>query len=259
MYTPRGPIGFVILSITCGLAFGGFASPAAAHTIVVTTLDDIADSPFNADGPCGTGTVSDLPGADGLISLREAIIAANNTSGADTITFQSGGIIEVKFDDLDSDTDPDPLPALCGGQTRIKGDLDGDDVPDITLEGAAFPIIAPAAVAAAAGVSILSSHNTINGLRVQHFPFGIRVRAGDFTNLGTVEHTRVSNNILAESKLDGLFVATGNVPDSLVAHTTITQNEVSHNARFGILVLASLSNAGSDSQIDHTIITATRS
>ena len=73
--------------MTCCLVLGGFASPAAAKTIVVTTLDDIADPPFDADGPCGTGTINDLPGTDGLVSLREAIIAANNTSGADTITF----------------------------------------------------------------------------------------------------------------------------------------------------------------------------
>ena len=75
------------LMMACCLALGGLASPAAAKTIVVTTLDDTADPPFDADGPCGTGTIGDLPGADGLVSLREAIIAANNTPGADTITF----------------------------------------------------------------------------------------------------------------------------------------------------------------------------
>jgi hypothetical protein len=79
----------------CCLVFSGFASPAAANTIVVTTLIDTADPPFNADGLCGTGTVSDLPGADGLISLREAIIAANNTLGEDLTAFAqslSGGV-----------------------------------------------------------------------------------------------------------------------------------------------------------------------
>src|SRR5262249_60919001 len=111
------------------------------------------------------------------------------------------------------------------------------------------------AVAAAAGISVLSSHNTINGLQVQHFPFGIRVRAGDFTNPGTVTHATVTNNILTESKLDGVLVVTGNVPGSLIAHTTITQNAMSNNARFGLLILASLSGAGSASQIDHTPIT----
>jgi len=251
MHLNRTTFGFLMtVGMACGLALGGFASSAAAKTIVVNTLTDTADSPFNAAGDCGTGTIKDLPGADHQISLREAIIAANNTPGADTITFASnlkGGTIVVGFNGL-------PLPALCGGQTRINGDLNGDDGPDITLEGATFPVAAPT-FTSAAGILILSSHNTINGLRIQHFPAGIRVRAGDLTNPGTVEHTRVTNNILAESKLDGLFVATGDVPDSLVAHTTITQNEVSNNARFGVFIVASLSNAGSNSQIDHTRIT----
>ena len=50
-------------------------------------------------------------------------------------------------------------------------------------------------------------------------------------------------------------MATGNIPGSFVAHTTLTQNQVTHNARNGILVIASLSGTGSDSQIDHTTIT----
>ena len=70
---------FLLLTLADCLALEGLASPAVAKTIVVTTLTDTADPPFNADGLCGTGTISDLPGADGLISLREAIIAANNT------------------------------------------------------------------------------------------------------------------------------------------------------------------------------------
>src|SRR6266545_1020371 len=95
MHTHRGAAGFLtVLVMACGLALGGLISPASAKTIVVTTLDDIADPPFNADGVCGTGTVSDLP-ANGPVSLREAIIAANNTPGEHTITFdpslKSGG------------------------------------------------------------------------------------------------------------------------------------------------------------------------
>jgi hypothetical protein len=244
---------FTVLGMVSCLVLGGFASPALAEIIVVTTLTDTADPPFNADGLCGTGTISDLPGADGLVSLREAIIAANNTPDTQTITFDpslSGGTIVVNFDDLDGDAAPDRLPALCGGQTRIDGDLDGDDVPDITLEGAVFPV-----ASAAAGILVLSSHNTITGLRVQHFPVGIQVRAGDFINPGTVEHTRVTNNILTESKVAGLSVATGNIPDSLIAHTTITHNLMMNNARMGIFVSANLSGTGSDTQITHTTIT----
>lgn len=76
-----------ILAVACYLFLGGFASSAVAKPIVVTTLDDIANPPFDADGTCGTGTIDDLPGADGLILLREAIIAANNTSGVKMIQF----------------------------------------------------------------------------------------------------------------------------------------------------------------------------
>src|SRR5262245_10855935 len=138
MHTNKVTIGRVMaLVMLCSLALSGFISLASAKQIVVTTLDDIAVAPFNADGPCGTDAVSDLPHTD-PVSLREAIIAANNTSGTNTITFASnlsGGTIVVNFDDLDADANPDPLPALCGGQTRIKGDINGDGVPDITLEG----------------------------------------------------------------------------------------------------------------------------
>jgi hypothetical protein len=61
------------LMMACCLVLGGLAAPAAAKTIVVTTLTDTADPPFNADDPCGTGTIRDLPGADHLVSLREAL------------------------------------------------------------------------------------------------------------------------------------------------------------------------------------------
>src|SRR5439155_5067937 len=172
MNTHRITVGFImVFTVACRLVLGGFASPASAKTIVVTPLADTADPPFPADGACGTGTVGDLPGADGLISLREAIIAANNTPGTHTITFDpslSGGTIVVNFDDLDADTDPDPLPALCGGHTRIEGDLNGDGVPDITLEGSVFP-----AATRAAGILVLSSHYTLRSLRVAHFPVGL--------------------------------------------------------------------------------------
>jgi hypothetical protein len=90
MSTNRVSGNFLALFVlACGLAFGGFSSSAAARTIVVTTLTDTADPPFNADGPCGVGTINDLPGADGLVSLREAIIAANNSMLRSSITSSS--------------------------------------------------------------------------------------------------------------------------------------------------------------------------
>jgi hypothetical protein len=250
MHTNRIIIGFItVLLMACGLVLSGFASPAAAKTIVVTTLNDTADPPFNADGPCGTGTVSDLPGADGQVSLREAIIAANNTRGADTITFApslSGGTISVNLD-VDADGDPDPLPALCGGQTSLNGDLNGDDVPDINLEGSALPPFVPAN-----GLSVVSSHNTISGLQVHQFPVGIGV--GKMTP-GNVEHNTVKNNIVADCAFAGIVAVTGDTPGSVLAYTTITRNLAKQNGSIGIWVLANLTGAGRDTQITHTTIT----
>lgn len=57
------------------------AGAAAAGTITVTTSSD----PIDIDP--ASGTISDLPGPDGIVSFSEALIAANNTLGADTITF----------------------------------------------------------------------------------------------------------------------------------------------------------------------------
>lgn len=57
-----------------------FASISTAETVTVTTLNDVSD--FS-----GSQRVSDLPGQDGLVSFREAVTAANNTPGPQTIAF----------------------------------------------------------------------------------------------------------------------------------------------------------------------------
>ncbi|MEX2243823.1 MAG: right-handed parallel beta-helix repeat-containing protein [Fimbriimonadaceae bacterium] len=56
------------------------APSAMAETVTVTTLEDASD--FS-----GSKQVSDLPGPDGLVSFREAVTAANNTAGPQTIAF----------------------------------------------------------------------------------------------------------------------------------------------------------------------------
>src|SRR5262249_8420222 len=71
----REPVGHVAVALLSCLFLWGMASPATAATIVVTTNQDIANPPFNTGGLCGNGTISNLPGADGKVSLREAIIA----------------------------------------------------------------------------------------------------------------------------------------------------------------------------------------
>ena len=65
-------VGLLAVSVSWG-------APAVwAQTITVTTLDDVADMPFTVedDGCPAAGAIADLPGDDGEVSLREAMIAA---------------------------------------------------------------------------------------------------------------------------------------------------------------------------------------
>ena len=58
-----------------------------AASITVTTFNDIVDA---NGGVCAGMTDADLPGGDGVVSLREAICAANGTAGDDDITLGVG-------------------------------------------------------------------------------------------------------------------------------------------------------------------------
>lgn len=68
-----------ILAIALVLLAGMPAAQAA--TVTVTTSQDDVDIDWTS------ATIDDLPGPDGLVSLSEALIATNHTSGHDTIAF----------------------------------------------------------------------------------------------------------------------------------------------------------------------------
>src|SRR5688572_14946668 len=58
---------------------------AQAAEITVTT-----DAPVRDAGACGVLDIADLPGPDGVTGLAEAICAANNSAGLDTILLPGG-------------------------------------------------------------------------------------------------------------------------------------------------------------------------
>ena len=255
-----------------------WAGTASALTITVTTLDDVADPPFNGDGTCpAAGTVGDLPGADGEVSLREALIVANNTLGPQGIAFAAaliGGTILLDFDDADVDGDPDGLPYLCDGGTSINGDLTADNVPDITLDGSAF------ADPGMDGLVMISSENTINGLKLQNIPDvglsvfhnvpGVKLEKNTISNnivIGgtlpiiiqnegvSIEKTTISGNTISGASIDGIEILTSDLPGAKISGTTISGNTIFANARFGIRVLTNFTTAGTGSKITRTKIT----
>ncbi len=64
----------------CIVAVALAASTLSGQTVTVTTVEDAVDIPSN-------GTVANLPGPDGRVSFREALIVTNTMPGAQTIAF----------------------------------------------------------------------------------------------------------------------------------------------------------------------------
>jgi hypothetical protein len=219
--------------ITCGLSLclsgWGFVSSVSAATIIVNTTLDIADPPFNIGGLCGSGTVTDLPGADGQVSLREAISAANHTPGEKSITFApslSGATIMLTG----------PL-YLCGGHTTLNGDVTGDETPDVTIDGAAVTV--PFHV-----IGVVSSHNTVKNLRILALAHNPEV-AGISVSATPAVATTVMENTIAHNIVRGIIhVVTGadefnnrqSIDDLTIKHVRVRDNEVSGSLAFGILI-----------------------
>ena len=62
-----------------------YALPLVQGALVVDTTNDIVDGDATS-----ISTLLANKGADGFISLREAVIASNNTSGNDTLNLAAG-------------------------------------------------------------------------------------------------------------------------------------------------------------------------
>ena len=137
------------------LAAPSAAAPAAAEIVVTTTADAL-----NGNVGTAAGLVAD-PGPDG-IALREAIEVTNNDPGSYTIRFAAAlaGKTIVFSDDLGQ-------LFLEGGGVTVEGDIDGNDMPDVTLRSAPRPLRGPAAFV------ITSSGNRLHALTLEGFGFGV--------------------------------------------------------------------------------------
>lgn len=239
---------WIIRRITTGaLSFclwsWSMTSAATAATIVVTTNQDVIDAPFTTANFCGTGTVADLPGADGKVSLREAIIAANNTPGQHSITFApslNSSVIKLT-------TAPGSL-FLCGGHTTINGDIDGNDTPDVTVDGT--PGIAIDVI------NVVSSHNTIKNLHLQvpsptfYIPSGISV--------SNLLMPSVTDNAIVHNSVSGgpIMVFAGLTTQGTVQHSvSVRHTLVRDNTTNGVMtIIYGDHNTITDLTVTHNIV-----
>lgn len=181
-----------------------------ASVIVVNTTDDVHDATItDIDG------LNAAPGADGKISLREAILAANATVGTDIISFDI----------------PD---ALVGGQHTITLGSALPNIDDtVVIAGNAEPDYAGSPVikltgAGTAGLylDVGSDGSLIRGLELSGFAGdGIFIASDDNTIQGSV----VSSNSGAGIRIQG--------DDNLVGGTQAALgNQIYGNGTYGIRV-----------------------
>ncbi len=72
---------------TVGVFLMVLAGPIGLRAATITVTD--GGSTYDLAKPCASATTADLPGPNGVISLPEAICAANNTAGGNTIVIGS--------------------------------------------------------------------------------------------------------------------------------------------------------------------------
>ena len=151
-----------------------------AGTLTVTTTADTVDGDTSS-----IEALNAAPGADGRISLREAILAANATPNvggvADTIQFQItdpliGGAhtLTLAYDGPDAGNRPDALPTITEAVV-IDGTTDADyasGAPVIVLDGNAAP-------AATDGLVLTGTGSTVRGLVIRDFGhYGLYLSGG---------------------------------------------------------------------------------
>jgi len=214
----------------------------AAEIVVVDSTSDIVDG--------GTTSISDLnvnPGADGVISLREAITAANNTAGADTVNFH-----------IPVDTDPgcDVGSGVC---TIQPGGLGLPTITQpITIDGTSQPTFATTPVIEidgslastdATGFAINVGNSTIRGLAINSFltnsdivmwGSGNNVIEGNFlgvdpsgtsnrTTTNSVHVYAISNNTIGGTTAAARNVISGNTNPAVALNAGASNNFVQGN------------------------------
>lgn len=185
------------LAVSSCLMFSGvFVPVVSATTSTATILVSSAQDVGNGNTSSVSALLAD-PGSDG-ISLREAIEATNNSPGTYTISFAPalpGAIISL----LSS------LPPLSGGGVTINGDINGDGLPDVTIdESASYVSNDNCTSSAGCGLTIASSQNTVNALTLTGFGVGVNIDPPPVNSNQLATHQTFDGNTVSNMEMKGI-------------------------------------------------------
>lgn len=227
------------------------------HIVIVDTISDTADRV-----PTSIADLNSNPGADGQISLREAIIAANattNNSGPDEIRFEITDTLDNGYHVITLESGGPPLPTI-DDPVIIDGTSDSDyiDTPVVQLNGNGV-------VASGLELGTGSSGSTIRGLAINnHGSHGIELRSdGNFIqgnhigvtnqgnsalpNLGAGIFISSSGNTIGGSGFANLIAFNNNSGVNLSGALAI-ENEISRNIIFSNSSTEIRLNGGNESR-----------
>jgi hypothetical protein len=212
---------------------------AWAATVTVNSTTDVSDG--------DTSSIANLiasPGGDGVISLREAITAANNTSGDDTIAFNIPAATDPGCDAGTGVCTIQPtsvLPVLSGGGTTIDGYTQPGAVEATDTTSAILKVEIDGTNAGAVdGFTLNSSNNLIRGLAINRFwGYGVLI-SGSGTTGNTVSGNYIGTD--ADGTLDrgnnrsGVRIRDGAHENTVGGDAAAERNVISANGWEGVAI-----------------------
>jgi uncharacterized repeat protein (TIGR01451 family) len=260
------PLGLALLVV---MLIALSAAVAYADTITVTTTDDVVDA---GGGDCDAIMPGDLPGTDSLVSLREAICAANNNPIPDTINLGAHTYelsIEGTWEDANATGDLDIL--YGGNDLTIVGEGASNTVIDARQIDRVFEIepgTGSSRTITIAGVTIQGGHVEGNGggirngnakLTIAHSTIYSNTAMGSgggIANYGplTITHSTIYSNT-AETGSGGIHNRAGGPGEPPTRTATIISSTVFHN--WAWQAAGGIGNIGTMTIVDSTIYSNT--
>ena len=203
-----------------------FGTVCIAHgtTFTVTKTADTNDGFCNAD-----------------CSLREAIVAANNTPGADLITFNTGGV----------QTPTTPLPAITDSLTIDGGTINGYPDHEIsgTLAGANADGLVVSSPAVVAKITVIIKNLAINRFG-RHGIFVNSFAGVNFTLLNCALGTDAAGTVDQGNGQNGLRIfAYANSAFNVGTSTPTDKNVISGNNSDGVAIVTAPNISNANTQI----------